>query len=991
MEPASLAPLAQELPSLDNCLESSSTSESQPTFQLFRERKVRVEEGVAYQYRVLHGVVCPSLPWLPPIQSHIQDWTLNLPSDYALAGKEGGVQELLGATLDSRASILLEGKPASGRSSILRQIALDWSRGATYLQHFRLVLLLDCPSLGHGLERAAARKFKVMKQEKVNLAKWEVQGDPFLILLDDFHLLPQEAREEVHALVDGTTFPHCSIFATSSPGSNDRELFTVHATLRGWREEAVFEVIHRQFPHTPNKVLALKLRLSGLEPGLTLVGSCPLLASLLCLAYEDTGDLAGSASETLHTIMRCVFKRELFRAGRVLHDSNYEASLVVLGERCLGALSKGRAHLTAEEVEGLTRGYCQTVLGCLVASEERSSVSHSIRHPPSSLYDSLARRPTLVSVSSSWVPLHPALLHFAAGFYLKSLCEARDLDTLANQISKLMNVQECLGGCEPVLAAALQMLAPANAASDLLCRLPPLQEQWLSKEERLEVAGEDAIASIDCGVWTPLPQAARLRLLVAAGPGSANLAAVGQGLRSDGCAHVECTQQEVESWIRVLEVRGLHFPVLKVSWYSHYPSMADLPWARLLRAAQEDRENPLESLHLKLDMEEPLGPGIEAGEQVHQVASLLQMLEPGLRHLELHIVGSVPLFPLVDALADLARNGADGLESLTLDMELGSTHLSIISSALARSSDLTALKLPRLTTGAAGLKQLHRLVASGKLRQLDVHVTSDVFNQSGTEPCDPQNEYVYEEEQLQSEELKLAGLLPVLERLLAETGLPAQEPIPSELVEGLLAPCLRIADLILPLPLAPASVCPPSQQLGKALASPNCHLTTLATSLQSPEDLLCISDSLLANASLKTLRLGSVHRGEFPSEMCCWPFPLLLAVSFHLSLVHLDLSGLPLSLTTDGFTLCLAALSSNTALSLSRLNLSGWTFNLTLTDKSQLVERLSKLFSTSRLEKLELAGCQIKLTCSPRLLSLYFQVVVQKPLNSLASLAICIK
>ena len=109
------------------------------------------------------------------------------------------MQELLGATLDSRASILLEGKPASGRSSILRQIALDWSRGATYLQHFRLVLLLDCPSLGHGLERAAARKFKVMKQEKVNLAKWEVQGDPFLILLDDFHLLPQEAREEVHA------------------------------------------------------------------------------------------------------------------------------------------------------------------------------------------------------------------------------------------------------------------------------------------------------------------------------------------------------------------------------------------------------------------------------------------------------------------------------------------------------------------------------------------------------------------------------------------------------------------------------------------------------------------------------------------------------------------------------------------------------------------------------------------------------------------------
>lgn len=73
--------------------------------------------------------------------------------------------------------------------------------------------------------------------------------------------------------------------------------------------------------------------------------------------------MAASASETLHTIMRCVFKvrlrhlhhisvcqRELFLAGRVLHDSNYEASLAVLGERCLGVLGQGRATLRPQEV-----------------------------------------------------------------------------------------------------------------------------------------------------------------------------------------------------------------------------------------------------------------------------------------------------------------------------------------------------------------------------------------------------------------------------------------------------------------------------------------------------------------------------------------------------------------------------------------------------------------------------------------------------------------
>jgi hypothetical protein len=58
-------------------------------------------------------------------------------------------------------------------------------------------------------------------------------------------------------------------------------------------------------------VLTLNLRVCGREAGPRLAGSCPALAGLLCLAYEDTGELAGSASETLHTIMRCVFQVDI--------------------------------------------------------------------------------------------------------------------------------------------------------------------------------------------------------------------------------------------------------------------------------------------------------------------------------------------------------------------------------------------------------------------------------------------------------------------------------------------------------------------------------------------------------------------------------------------------------------------------------------------------------------------------------------------------------
>ena len=95
------------------------------------------------------------------------------------------------------------------------------------------------------------------RQEKVGLGKWEVAGEPFLLLLDNLHLAHREARGELEHLLRGATFPHCSVVATSSsstsPGGEGWQ-FDLVGQLRGWRQEVVMELIHRQFPHSPNKV-----------------------------------------------------------------------------------------------------------------------------------------------------------------------------------------------------------------------------------------------------------------------------------------------------------------------------------------------------------------------------------------------------------------------------------------------------------------------------------------------------------------------------------------------------------------------------------------------------------------------------------------------------------------------------------------------------------------------------------------------------------------
>ena len=55
---------------------------------------------------------------------------------------------------------------------------------------------------------------------------------------------------------------------------------------------------------------------------------------------------------------------------------------------------------------------------------------------------------------------------------------------------------------------------------------------------------------------------------------------------------------------------------MEVTWDSSCASLADLPVVRLLQVAQQEG---LDRLLLGMDLEQPLGIGLEAGEQIRQV------------------------------------------------------------------------------------------------------------------------------------------------------------------------------------------------------------------------------------------------------------------------------------------------------------------------------------------------------------------------------------
>ena len=87
-----------------------------------------------------------------------------------------------------------------------------------------------------------------------------------------------ENEDMICKIISGEIYSKCSVLAASK-NNKFKRMFNVNLKLHGWKNDVVMEVIHKQFNHSPNKVLALKLRITGNEPFKNLL-RCPLLAQL---------------------------------------------------------------------------------------------------------------------------------------------------------------------------------------------------------------------------------------------------------------------------------------------------------------------------------------------------------------------------------------------------------------------------------------------------------------------------------------------------------------------------------------------------------------------------------------------------------------------------------------------------------------------------------------------------------------------------------------
>ena len=538
-------------------------------------------------------------------------------------------------------------------------------------------------------------------------------------------------------------------------------------------------------------------------------------------------------------------------------------------------------------------------------------------------------------------------MEFAAAFYLKSLSEKNQHEELNKEIDALFDNNN--DSIESILTFALEMLAPDNACTDILTRIPNHDLKMIPKTVEVTILGKTITVNSDGDMKNNINQAGRMRLLQTAGYTSQNIASILYGLVGKNPT-IHCTSAEIQGWTKILEFKPDIFTSLTFVWSSSSGSLSELNLEKLFENIHRSKIN---KVHIELQFSHnSTASEIDPGEQLRYVGHLLSTTAESLENLKIKITDGIIVFPMIESLSHLVKT-AENLTELQLDMELSTTNLSIITSALHKCRNIHTLGFIKSANGPTGFKHLQNLIKCGKLLSLHHYsMPMEPFNFTLNDENDGHNEYVYEDEALISEESKLKKLIPLFKKVTAAAGLHEKDVSPVEIVEGSLHPCVRYSN-VYPLPIC-CNHKTGTHFICQALSSHLCKMSRLTLELTDQRDYSCLGDTLMTNSSLRILAVSNKGMQIQDSLIqITYFFPLLFGISCHLGLAELDLSQLNISMDAESLELSLAALSSNTALSLNKV-----ICGLTIQQRKEFLQDHNKyLIHMSYCRSILLDGC----------------------------------
>ena len=243
-------------------------------------------------------------------------------------------------TYERGALVLLEGRPGSGKTTLVHKVSRDWATGGEVLKTAKLVFNIPLRSLANRMTEYLSDLLRLLypnqnicDQLVSDIENSNGEGVCFIIDgLDEFH--PEDGTKSViHRLLHEKYLSAAMIIVASRPVATGKLRSQPHVTRRievlGFSQQQIFEYIDN-YPFTPNSDASPSQLKAYLNEHHNLLHMCylPVQAAMICYLYgHEKGVIPRTETKIYEHFTRLIVLRQQRR-------SNVDAHLDSLEDLC---------------------------------------------------------------------------------------------------------------------------------------------------------------------------------------------------------------------------------------------------------------------------------------------------------------------------------------------------------------------------------------------------------------------------------------------------------------------------------------------------------------------------------------------------------------------------------------------------------------------------------------------------------------------------------
>ena len=240
-------------------------------------------------------------------------------------------------TYERGALVLVEGRPGSGKTTLVHKVSRDWATSGEILKNGKLVFNFQLRSLANRMTKSLSDLLRLLypnqnmcDQLVSDIENSNGEGVCFIIDgLDEFH--PEdETKSVIHQLLYDKYLSAAMIIVASRPVATEKLRSQPHMTRRievlGFSQQQIFEYIDK-YPFTPNSDASPSQLKAYLNEHHNLLHMCylPVQVAMICYLYgHEKGAIPRTETKIYEHFTRLIVLRQQRRSNRYAHLDSLE-------------------------------------------------------------------------------------------------------------------------------------------------------------------------------------------------------------------------------------------------------------------------------------------------------------------------------------------------------------------------------------------------------------------------------------------------------------------------------------------------------------------------------------------------------------------------------------------------------------------------------------------------------------------------------------------